>query len=185
MRAQGRVLAFAELWMFARGSDVRGVPSEGEPLSVAKCFGSFKPKRVVGPDEYYELMILKDDSKANKVGRPELIGATRHIDPWLCSVNAIATTLLLRFGTGGPFEQGLPDFFDAYNDWPSQHQFLTGAHGNAHITYEDQSRLFADMKRAAGMMHLMEDSATKLRSWGAMAAAELQASHAEIEKHGR
>lgn len=182
-RAMGRVLAFSELWMFARGSDLRGVPQEGEPLSVAKLFGNYKANQIVGPDNYYELKILKDDSKANKVGRPELIGATRHRNPWLCSINAIAAMLLLRFGKDGLLE--MPDFFDAYNNWPAQHQFLTASDGRDCITYDFQKALFAGMKSAAGMTHLMEDSATKLRSWGAMAASEQQVPHAEIERMGR
>ena len=169
--------------MFARGSDLRGVPNEGEVLSVAKLFGQYKPNEIVGPDNYYECMILKDDSKANKVGRPELIGATRHRSPWLCSINAIATMLLLRFGKQGLMD--LPDFFDAYNNWPAEHQLLTANDGKHYMSYEEQKALFSQMKSAAGMMHLLEDSATKLRSWGAMAASQHQVSHQDIERHGR
>ena len=188
MRAQGRVLVLTELWMFARGSDLRGEPDPkegnmGEMLSIGKLFGSYKPVHIVGPDKFYVLKILKDDSKANKIGRPELIGATRHRDPWLCSINAIASLMLLRFGKDGLI--AMPDFFDAYNDWPSEHQFLTDADGWNAITYKNQTQLFSEMKSAAGMMHLMDDSATKLRSWGAMAASEHQVSHAEVERHGR
>ena len=38
--------------MFARGSDLRGVPKEGEVLSVAKLFGQYKLNEIVGPDNY-------------------------------------------------------------------------------------------------------------------------------------
>jgi hypothetical protein len=50
---------------------------------------------------------------------------------------------------------------------------------NSHV------QLFAQMKTAAGLEGIMADTATKLRSFGAMNASDNQASHAEIERSGR
>jgi hypothetical protein len=153
-------------------------------MSVAKLFGSYADVEVVGPDPLYKMQLLKDISKANKVGRPELIGATRHRDPLLCSVNAVATMLMLRFGKGGVIGS-LPDVFDIYCNWTDEHSFLTSEDGSIPISYEAHYLLFAEMKTASGLLHMMADSATKLRSFGAMAANERQASHPEIERAGR
>ena len=38
-----------------------------------------------------ELTLLKDESKSNKTGRPELVGTARHKDSLFCAVNAMAT----------------------------------------------------------------------------------------------
>lgn len=86
-----------QLWAIARGNDCRGDKSW---VSVGKLFGTYLPADVVGPDRMYKLQLLKDEAKHNKGGRTELIGTARHKDPLLCSVNAIATMLILRFGSG-------------------------------------------------------------------------------------
>lgn len=182
MRSVGRTLCTLELWAICRGDDVRGSPEEH--LSLGKLFGAYAPPAVVGPDPFYKMQLLKDDAKANKVGRPELIGVTRHRDPLLCSVNAVATMLLLRLGTGG-ICPGLPDFFDLHCNWTEEYAFLASLDGKSSVTYEEHNELFYQMKTAAGLQNLMGDSATKLRSFGAMHASEHQASHPEIERAGR
>ena len=182
MRAQGRVLTCLELWAIARGDDLRG--NLEEFMSVAKLHGSAATADIVGPDQLYKLMLLKDESKANKAARPELIGATRHRDPLMCAVNAVSTMLLLRYGSGG-IVGSLPDFFDMHCCWTEEESFLTGPNGKGQLTYEMHDRLFDNMKKAAGMTMLMNECSTKLRSFGAMAANEHQAHHDEIERAGR
>ena len=177
--AQGRALACLELWAICRGDDLRG-----QLTSVAKLFGSYVQGGIVGPDPFYKMQVLKDDAKANKVGRPELIGTTRHKDPEVCSINAVATMLLLRFGKEGMIG-ALPDFFDMYCNWTEENALFTRADGTGAMEYEEQRLIFQDMKTAAGLQNMMADSATKLRSFGAMHANEFQASHPEIERFGR
>ena len=189
MRAQARALTLLELWGIARGDDVRG---DSGDMSLGKCFGKFAKANIIGPDPFYQLHLLKDESKANKVGRPELTGATRHQDPLLCAINATATMLILRFGPGGIVGE-LPDFFDPRCDWPGELSFLTTIDATGSLPYTGGMRpynpghkeLFRDMKMAAGLVMEMGDCATKLRSFGAMNACENQASHPEIERMGR
>ena len=92
--------------------------------------------------------------------------------------------LLLRFGKDGIIGN-LPDFFNPSIDWPCKNMLLTNSDGSGHLSYGIHKDLFADMKNAAGLNMLMGDSATKLRSFGAMSASENQASHPEIERAGR
>jgi hypothetical protein len=182
MRAQGRTLCCLELWSLGRGDDLRG--DESTEVSVAKLFGHYSPSNIIGPDPFYKMQLLKDESKANTQGRPELLGTTRHHNPLLCSINAVSSMLLLRFGKDGIIGN-LPPFFDPLHDWPSQNMFLTSSDGSGHLSYGLHKEIFASMKNAAGLNLLMGDSATKLRSFGAMSASENQASHPEIERAGR
>jgi hypothetical protein len=187
MRSQGRVLSCLELWSLGRGDDLRGSDedkSKDKFVSVAKLFGQYSPSNIIGPDPFYKMQLLKDESKANTEGRPELLGATRHRNPLLCSINAVATMLLLRFGREGIIGE-LPNFFDPKVDWPKMNSLLTDATCEDLLSYRVHERLFNDMRKAAGLIHLMGDCATKLRSFGAMSASEHQASHAEIERAGR
>ena len=111
-----------ELWGIGRGDDLRG--SKGRPslseasdvctVSMSKVFGHFGRVQVVGPDPVYKLHVLKDESKTNKDGTPELMGVTRRAHPSECAINAITTVFLLRFGKGGLIGE-LPDFFDPQN----------------------------------------------------------------------
>ena len=153
-------------------------------MSISKLFGSYAPSDIMGPDPFYKMMLLKDESKANKQARPELIGCTRHRDPLLCSINATVTMMILRYGSGGLIGT-LPDFFDVHCCWTDEHSFLTDPNGQGQLTYDMHTKLFEDMKVAAGLVMLMGDSATKLRSFGAMCANEHQAHHDEIERAGR
>ena len=174
--------------MISRGDDVRG--SDESMLSLGKLYGNYGNSQVVGPDPFYQIVILKDESKANKVGRSEYIGATRHRDPLLCAVNAAATMLLLRFGEGGMIGQ-LPDFFDAHCDWPNEQNLLTKHDCTGCLPYAGSKRapghkeIFDDMKQASGLIGAMSDCSTKLRSFGAMHASQLLASAPEIERAGR
>ena len=157
------------------------------PLDVIFLLMLYRSLRFVlraVPDPFYKMQVLKDDAKANKVGRPELIGTTRHKDPEVCSINAVATMLLLRFGKEGMIG-ALPDFFDMYCNWTEENALFTRADGTGAMEYEEQRLIFQDMKTAAGLQNMMADSATKLRSFGAMHANEFQASHPEIERFGR
>ena len=70
---------------------------------------------VIGPDPLYQLTFLKDYSKANKSGRPELLGVTRAKNPLICPVNAVATILILRFAKQG-LHGGLPNMFEVSDD---------------------------------------------------------------------
>lgn len=182
MWAQGRSLSCLELWMLARGDDVRG--NDDCHMSIAKLYGTSMPTEVVGPDKFYKMQILKDEAKSNKTGKNELIGATRHRSPLLCSINAVATMLILRFGTDGIIGQ-LPSFFDRYCTWTEDCSFLTQADGTGVLSYNDHYVIFKGMKEAAGMLNILNDTATKLRSFGAMNANEKQASNAEIRRAGR
>ena len=194
MRAQGRVLAMMELWMLARGEDIRGDDKADDPsdalVSVSKLFGGYIDNHIVGPDRFYQMCLLKDYSKANKTGRPELIGATRHKNPLLCSINAVTTMLILRYAQAGLLG-GLPDFFDAWNDWPTDNSLVTQFDGEGMISYRGtvanpgMYELFDQMKQGAAMQGLLHDIATKLRSYGAMQAAMRQSSHPEIGRAGR
>eukprot|EP00966_Prymnesium_polylepis_P327266 7383149-Prymnesium_polylepis.1 len=103
-------------------------------MSVGKLFGAYANKKVVGPDAFYKMQVLKDHSKANKVGRPEIIGATRNKDPLLCALNATATMLILRFGRGGVLGS-LPNFFDVHDDWPGRNSFLAKEDGTGALPY--------------------------------------------------
>lgn len=189
MRAQGRALTCLELWAIARGDDFRS--EDGSFTSLAKLFGSYTAEEILGPDRLYKMQVLKDCAKHNKIGRNELVGTTRHKDPLLCSINAVATMLLLRFGKGGVVSEGLPQLFDIHNDWPSTMSLFTAEDGTGMLPYhgsggrQGQSELFHDMRRAAGLEALLGNCITKLRSHGAMHAAEYQAPHAEIERMGR
>jgi len=62
-----------QLWVISRGDDLRG--NEHYDVTVGKVFGTYAPACIVSPDRFYELQVLKDESKANKSPRPELIGA--------------------------------------------------------------------------------------------------------------
>jgi len=187
MRIQARTLTCLELWSISRGDDFR---SDSQHFSVGKLFGAYANKEVVGPDAFYKMQLLKDDSKANKMGRPEIVGVTRNKDPLVGAINAVATMLILRFGRGGVLGE-LPSFFDEHNDWPNEHGFLTLDNGTGAMPYKGSQaepghlQLFQDMKQAAGLTGIMHDSQTKLRSFGAMNASEFQASHPEIERAGR
>lgn len=181
MRHQGRALTLLQLWAISRGDDLRG--SEHYDMSAGKVFGAYAPQSIVGPDPFYKLQVLKDESKSNKEARPELIGATRHADPLLCAVNAVATMFLLRFGKGGllPF----PDMFNFSIDWPSQNHLMTNEEGTGPLSYDAHAMLFDQMKTAAGLEIALHGVSTKLRSFGAMHASDYQASHPEIERKGR
>lgn len=168
--------------MLARGDDLRG--NEDCHMSIAKLYGTFVDSDVVGPDNFYKMQILKDEAKSNKTGKNELIGATRHKDPLLCSINATTTMLILRFGPEGIIGQ-LPDFFDHRCRWTEECGFLTLADGSGELDYTVHYTLFKAMKTACGMETLLADTATKLRSFGAMHANEHQASNAEIKRSGR
>ena len=109
-------------------------------------------------------------------------GLTRHRDPLVCGVNAMATYLLLRYGRDGI--QGLPDFFDTDTNWTGETGMFCSHDGSGTLSYTDHLNLFADMKQASGLVHFM-DAMTKLRSFGAMNANENQASHEETERAGR
>ena len=93
LRQEGRFLCLFELWAIARGNDLLGISKKkhrkGEEagpdnelansfVSLAKMHGSIEPQDVVGPDTFYKIQVLKDHSKANTIGKNELIGATRH-----------------------------------------------------------------------------------------------------------
>ena len=164
--------------------------NEDTQMSVGKVFGAYAPPEVVGPDPLYKLQLLKDESKNNRIGRPEIMGIGRHKHPLLCGVNAIATMLILRFGRGGVIGV-LPDVFNQYNDWPSENSLITGPDGRGMMEYLGNSfaighvGLFEQMKIAAGLEGVMADTLTKLRSFGAMHASDHQASHPEIERSGR
>lgn len=182
MMAQGRVLSCLELWMLARGDDLRGAADCH--MSVSKLYGSFVPLEVVGPDSFYKMQLLKDESKSNKTGKNEIIGGTRHKDPILCSINAVQTMLILRFGRNGCIGE-LPNFFDMYCRWTEECGFLTQHDGQGMLSYTSHYDIFKGMKQAAGMENILADSATKLRSFGAMNANEHQATNAEIRRTGR
>ena len=136
------------------------------------------------------MQILKDESKNNKVGRPEITGATRNRDPLCCACNGVATMLILRYGRGGVIGQ-LPDFFDVWNDWPSRNSLFSKSDGEGVLPYTGSVsepghiQLFSDMKQAAGLLGIMSHTATKLRSFGAMHAHQKHASNPEIERMGR
>lgn len=190
MAHQARCICLLELWQLARGNDLRG---DAVWMTVGKVFGQFTNQDMVGPDPFYKMQILKDDSKANKNLRNELLGSTRHRDPLLCSVNAVATMLIARFGTGGVVGQ-LPNFFDILCDWPGECPFLTEVDDanrggavlpNVAMSYATHAKLFEGMKRAAGLTHIMNEVSTKLRSWGAMHANEMAAHNDEIRRTGR
>ena len=187
MRAQGRCLALLELWAIARGDDFR---PDKDFVSVGKVFGTYVREGIVGPDRMYKMQVLKDVAKHNKSGRNELVGVTRHKDPLFCAINATAAMLILRWGRGGVIGE-LPDFFDPMNDWPDENSLFTNEGGDGIMPYngaydrQGHVQLFRDMKTAAGLEHLMNDCVTKLRSFGAMHAAEGQADHAEVERMGR
>ena len=152
------------------------------PVSLGKLHGSYGSMQTVGPDPFYKLHILKDESKANKTNRNEAIGVTQHKNPLLCAVNATATYLLLRYGRDGI--TGLPDFIDAENNWTGETHMFCRHDGTGMLSYNDHSALFTDMKQASGLENLM-DTRTKLQSFGAMQANENQASHEETERAGR
>ena len=99
MRSQGRSITCFELQALARGGDLR--PAVTEWVSVGKLFLTHVRDAIVRPDRMYKMQCLKDTAKHNKCGRNELIGTTRHKDPLLCCINAMATTMLLRFGKDG------------------------------------------------------------------------------------
>ena len=189
---QARVLTCMELWAISRGDDVRG--NSDAMMSVGKLFGSYVSTDIIGPDRLYRVQLLKDSSKNNRVGRPEIIGIGRHKIALLCGINAIITMLILRFGRGGLIGQ-LPDFFDPYLLWSCLNCLLTRPDGKGMMDYDHSKdfpevvnshvQLFAQMKTAAGLEGIMADTATKLRSFGAMNASDNQASHAEIERSGR
>ena len=86
MRAQGRVMAALELWSLGRGNDLRG-GEDDQLVSVAKLFGAYSPRDIIGPDPFYKMQLLKDESKANTEGRPELIGTQRSIKAFHLSKN--------------------------------------------------------------------------------------------------
>ena len=136
------------------------------------------------------MQVLKDESKNNKVGRPEITGATRNRDPLCCACNGVATMLVLRYGRGGVIGQ-LPDFFDVWNDWPSRNSLFSKSDGEGVLPYTGSVsepghvQLFSDMKQAAGLLGIMSHTATKLRSFGAMHAHQKHASNPEIERMGR
>ena len=188
MRAQGRALACFELWALARGDDLR--PVTDEYVTIGKVFGSYIRPGIVSPDQMYKLQCLKDVAKHNKSGKNELIGTTRHQDPICCGVNAFATMLLLRYGVGGVVGE-LPDFFDGARDIWNENSMFTAEDGSGKLPYkaawgrQGHCELFADMKNAAGLGEAMHDVCTKLRSYGAMYAAEGQAPHSSIEATGR
>jgi hypothetical protein len=188
MRAQGRALVLLELWAIARGDDLR--PITEDFVSVSKLHGVYVRQGVVGPDQMYKMQILKDVAKHNKTGKNELIGNTRNKDPLLCAMNAMTTVIILRYGTKGVLGQ-LPDFFDITNDWPNYSSLFTTEDGTGQLPYsasgraQGQLQLFQDMKRAAGLTEILDDTATKLRSYGAMAALEGQAPSEEVERSGR
>lgn len=177
--AQGRSLTCWELWAIARGHDLRGID-----VNVSKLHGAYSPSEVIGPDPFYKCQLLKDSSKANKTGKNELVGATRHKDPEFCACNATSNMLLLRFGKHGIVGQ-LPSHFDIHCMWSTEESLFTNSNATAPMSYEEQARLFRDMKTASGLHLLMGDCATKLRSFGAMHANENQASHPEINRAGR
>jgi hypothetical protein len=162
--------------------------------AIGKIWGVYTPADVVGPDSMYKLAFLKDMSKANKTGRNEIIGATRHRDPALCTINAAITMLILKFGRRPDgklgYVSGLPDFFERKCNWPVEPLF-TEIDGVKQLRYTGSQscpghyQLFAAMKRASGLEGLMGDCATKLRSFGAMWASDHQAPHPEIERFGR
>ena len=113
-----------------------------------------------------------------------LTGSTRHKNPLCCAINATSTLLILRLGKDGIIGE-LPNFFDPLNNWPEEMSFLTGPNGHGILEYTTHKKLFEEMKNAAGLRHLMGDSATKLRSFGAMHADEQQASHPQLCRFGR
>ena len=49
------------------------------PVSLGKLYGMYGNPKAVGPDPFYKLTILKDESKANKTNRNESIGVTAHL----------------------------------------------------------------------------------------------------------
>lgn len=94
--------------------------------------------------------------------------------------------------TAGGIIGHLPNFFDIHYDWPSKHSLFTNEDGGQQLPYETgRSRLqghvdiFADMKIASGLQQTLQECATKLRAFGAMAASMRRASHPEIERTGR
>jgi hypothetical protein len=188
MRVQGRALTLLELWALHRGDDARG--DVDHQVSIGKLFGAYEDPTAVGPDPFYKMQILKDESKNNRVGRPEITGATRHRDPLKCACNAVATMLILRFGRDGIIGE-LPDFFNAYSDVWNNNALLTKSDGTGVLPYAGSMQepghveLFADMKQAAGLLGIMSHTATKLRSFGAMHAHQKKASNPEIERTGR
>ena len=188
MRAQGRGLACFELWALARGDDLR--PATEEFVTVGKVWGTYMRDGIVSPDRMYKLQCLKDVAKHNKSGKNEIIGTTRHRDPLVCGVNAFATMLLLRYGTGGVVGE-LPDFFNSSRDIWAENSMFTNEDGTGELPYkaawgrQGHCELFEDMKNAAGLGEAMHDVVTKLRSYGAMYAAEGQASEQAIERSGR
>ena len=92
--------------------------------------------------------------------------------------------LLLRFGRDGIIGE-LPHFFDTQSDWPADNSLFTGPAGYGLLSYEEHRLLFQHMKGASGMSHLLDETATKLRSYGAMQASENQAGKDWIEGAGR
>ena len=145
---------------------------------------------VIGPDPMYQLTILKDYSKANKTGRPELLGVTRAKNPLTCPVNAVATLLILRFAKQG-MNGGLPEIFDVSDDCWERAAFFTRKNGEGKLPYKSGRLdpghwdLFKDMKSAAGLINVMDACATKLRSFGAMKAAQKQADNMSVQQAGR
>ena len=145
---------------------------------------------VIGPDPMYQLTILKDYSKANKSGRPELLGVTRAKNPLTCPVNAVATILILRFAKQG-LHGGLPPIFDVFDDCWEYSAFFTRKDGEGKLPYKSGRLdpghwdLFKDMKSAAGLVNIMDACATKLRSFGAMKAAQKQADNMSVMQAGR
>ena len=132
MRIQGRALTLLELWALHRGDDARG--DENHQVSVGKLFGTYEDPATIGPDPFYKMQILKDESKNNRVGRPEITGATRHCDPLKCACNAVASMLILRFGRDGIIGK-LPDFFNIYLDVWSHNALLTRSDGTGVLPY--------------------------------------------------
>ena len=145
---------------------------------------------VIGPDPMYQLTILKDYSKANKSGRPELLGVTRAKNPLTCPVNAVATILILRFAKQG-LRGGLPPIFDVFDDCWEYSAFFTRKDGEGKLPYKSGRLdpghwdLFKDMKSAAGLVNIMDACATKLRSFGAMKASQKQADNMSVMQAGR
>ena len=92
--------------------------------------------------------------------------------------------LLLRFGKDGVIGR-LPDVFNPADNWPAKNALFTGPGGAGLLSYNEHHRLFHEMKNAAGMHHLLNEQATKLRSFGAMQASENQAGKDWIEGAGR
>ena len=199
MRAQGRMAAGMQLQMLARGQDVRGdndPNSEDEfevsHVSVSKLHGFMVPENVIGPDRMYLLKLLKDNcAKHNQLGRPELIACCRNPDPLKCVLNATATVAILRFGRHGIVGK-LPDLFNFDENWPEKHNLLTTKDGKRPMPYRGtvatgmgHVQLFEEMKIGAGLLGVLKDILTKLRSYAAMNAVLYNADFNEVERSGR